>query len=157
MPGLLLTVEGGYTNATYSHTVHAGAAAGAPVVTAGDILDPIPWTVNLSAEYNVPGFDDYDPYLRADYQYSSAQSGLIPYQDPNNGASDTTIPGVPTTNNLSFRVGVREDGLDVSAFANNVLNSLPLLVESRDTTYSPLYFAHTWKPRTIGLTATYRF
>jgi hypothetical protein len=64
---------------------------------------------------------------------------------------------VPSTSNLSLRAGIRTGGLDLSAFANNAFNSLPVLVYGRDTTYSPLYFEHTWRPRTIGVTATYRF
>jgi outer membrane receptor protein involved in Fe transport len=157
-PGLLLSLEGGYTDAYYAKTVYAGTGgAGAPVVTAGDLLAPSPWNIDASIEYDPPMDGNYDPYIRADYQFSSAQDGLSPYQDPNNASSDITIPGAPSTSNLSLRAGLRWTGYDVSLFANNALDSLPVLVRSRDTTYSPLYFEHTWRPRTIGVTATYRF
>lgn len=156
--GLLLGIEGGYTDARYTRTVYAGqAGAGSPIVTRGDLLTPVPWTLDGSLEYDLPAVGGSVPYARLDYQHAAAQDGHTPYQDSNNGSFDTTIPGTPETNNLMLRGGFRLGGLDVSAFANNVLNSLPILVTSRDTTASPLYFERTWRPRTIGVTTTYRF
>jgi hypothetical protein len=56
-----------------------------------------------------------------------------------------------------LRAGLRWNGFDLSMFANNVLNSLPVLVTGHDTAATALYYEHTWRPRTIGLTGTYRF
>jgi hypothetical protein len=93
-----------------------------------------------------------------DYQYSTAQRQLLPGQDENNGNADSTIPGLPVVSTLGLRGGFRFSGADVSLFVQNALNSHPLLFSSRDTTGSdPLYFGHTDRPRTIGVTATYHF
>ncbi len=157
--GLLIGLQGGYTDAYYTKTVHAGAAdvVDGAVVTSGDKLAPVPWTADFSAEYYLPGHEVAEPYFRVDYQYSASQVGLTAYQDPANGIHDATIPGIPATRNLSLRAGVRRGALNVSLFGSNVLNSVPALTVSRDTTFSSLYYERSWRPRTLGLTATYRF
>jgi iron complex outermembrane recepter protein len=157
--GLLLGLQGGYTDAYYTKTVNVGTTAvvNGAVVTAGDKLAPVPWTADVSAEYYLPGYDVAEPYFRVDYQYSASQTGLTAYQDPANGIHDATIPGTPATKNLSLRAGFRRGPLNVSLFGSNVLNSVPALTVSRDTTFSSLYYERSWRPRTLGLTATYRF
>jgi hypothetical protein len=85
---------------------------------------------------------------------------LLPQQDPQNALYDTTLPGLPVVNNLSARAGVRFDAFDVSLYANNITNSNPMMFEARDIAYTPtdtLYFARGVRPRTLGLTAIYRY
>ena len=67
--------------------------------------------------------------------------------------------GLPVVNNLSARAGARYSGLDVSLYANNLTNSLPLMFESRDiaSTTDLLYFGRGVRPRTYGVTAIYRY
>lgn len=156
LPALLLGLEAGYTHAAYTTTVDAGAG-GSPVVSRGDLLAAVPWKLDVSAEYDFTAFAEHVPYVRLDDQYSSSENGVTPIQDGNNGNSDSTLPGPSAANDLSLRGGVRFSGFDVSLFANNVLNSLPILVTARDTTSTSLYYQRTWRPRTIGITATYRF
>ena len=83
------------------------------------------------------------------------------------------MPGLPVVNNLSLRAGLRFNGFDVSAYADNVTNAHPLMVQSRDIapeagppgtgagemgpTSDNLYFGRGVRPRTIGVTATYRY
>jgi hypothetical protein len=45
-------------------------------------------------------------------------------------------------------------------YANNLTNAHPLMFESRDIAYNAtdtLYFGRGVRPRTIGVTATYRY
>jgi hypothetical protein len=85
---------------------------------------------------------------------------------------DTTLPGLPVLDNVSVRAGLRFNGFDISAYADNLLNAHPLMFESRDIApYSngpesnphtgpatdTLYFGRGVRPRTIGVTATYRY
>jgi hypothetical protein len=72
-----------------------------------------------------------------------------------------------------MRAGMRFNGLDLSAYANNLTNSNPLLFDARDIypyagapgtgasqlgpTTDNLYFGRGVRPRTIGFTATYRY
>jgi len=52
---------------------------------------------------------------------------------------------------------VRLDGIDVSLFAQNLTNDLPVLFRNRDVQYTgSLYFERSARPRTFGLTVTYR-
>jgi iron complex outermembrane receptor protein len=157
--GLTLDMQAGYTDAYYTKTIYAGTikAAGASIVDSGNKLAPVPWTAALSAEYYLPGFEVVKPYLRVDYQYSASQRGQTPIQDANNAGHDLGIPNIPDSKNLSLRAGIERGPLNVSVFSNNVLNSIPPLTISDDLVGSSLHYERSWQPRTIGLTATYRF
>jgi iron complex outermembrane recepter protein len=150
-----------------------GALPARPIATDGDALLGAPWSFTGSTEYHFPEWAGRLPYVRLDFQHSTAQKSLLPGQDSNNALFDTTLPGLPVLNNLSLRAGLRFNGFDISAYANNVTNAHPLLFESRDIapyaglpgtgatengpTTDNLYFARGVRPRTIGLTATYRY
>jgi iron complex outermembrane recepter protein len=160
---LLFDVSVAHVDAKYTRTVCAGPSActgvdapSQPVVTAGDRLPGAPWTFLTSAEYTFPAIGSRKPYLRLDFQYTTAQTALQPIQDPNNGVSDPTYTGLPETRNLSLRAGLRFGGIDLSLFAQNLTDSHPVLSHTHDTTSSDLFYDHTVRPRTVGVTATYR-
>jgi outer membrane receptor protein involved in Fe transport len=160
---LLMDLSVAHVDARYTGTVCAGSsectaadATSRPVVTEGDRLPGAPWTILVSAEYSLPAFDARKPYLRLDYQLTTAQTALQPTQDPNNGVSDPTYTGLPETKNLSLRAGLRFSGFDLSLFGQNLTNSHPVLSHTRDTEFSDLFYDHTVRPRTVGITATYR-
>jgi len=159
-------------NAASDACVGAGLDA-RPIATNGDALLGAPWTFTASGEYHFPDWQGHEPYLRLDFSHATAQHALLQGQDPNNGLFDNTLPGLPVINNLSLRAGVRFEGLDLSVYANNVTNSDPLMFEARDIAppagppgtgasrlgpnTDDLYFARGVRPRTIGITATYRY
>jgi iron complex outermembrane receptor protein len=130
-----------------------------PIVTEGNRLLGAPWSFVGSAEYVFAEWKSRAPYVRADFQYQTAQTALLPGQDANNGLNDTTIPGLPVNKNLNVRGGMRWNGFDVSLFANNLTNAHPQLFISRDIAapFDEQYFARGVRPRTIGVTATYRY
>ena len=130
-----------------------------PIVTEGNRLLGAPWSFVGSAEYVFAQWKDRAPYVRADFQYQTAQTALLPGQDSNNGLNDTTIPGLPVNKNLNLRGGLRWNGFDVSLFANNVTDAHPQLFLSRDIAapFDEQYFARSVRPRTVGVTATYRY
>jgi iron complex outermembrane receptor protein len=147
-----------------------GAAPASPIATNGDALLGAPWTFTASSEYHFPEWAGRTPYARLDFQHSTAQKSLLPLQDSRNALFDTTIPGLPVLNNLSARAGMRFNGFDISAYADNLTNAHPLMFESRDIapysngpgngtgpTTDTLYFGRGVRPRTIGVTATYRY
>jgi outer membrane receptor protein involved in Fe transport len=164
-----------YNDATLS-CITPGAPAvpvSRPIATNGDALLGAPWSFTSSAEYHFPEWGGRVPYFRLDFQHSTAQKSLLPIQDSNNAIFDTTLPGLPIVNNLSARAGLRFNGFDLSAYANNITNAHPLMFEARDLypyagapgtgtagdgpTTDTLYFGRGVRPRTIGLTATYRY
>ena len=172
---LTLDLTVAYTDAKYTRASCAGALTpvdgvctgpgvpGAPpVVSKGDRLPGAPWTFLGWAELAAPfaQLDGKVGYFRVDYQQTTAQSALTPGQNGANALFDTTIPGLPTTKNLSLRAGLRFNGLDVSIFGNNMLNDHPKLFSSRDIADNQtdnLYFGRSVRPRTIGVTATYHY
>ena len=131
-----------------------------PIVSEGNRLVGAPWSIMAALEKTFANWHGRDPYFRVDYQFTNAQTALLPGQDSRNALYDTTIPGLPQTRNLQLRAGFRWNGYDISLFADNVLDDNPVLFKSRDIAYDPtdnLYFARGVRPRTLGLTATYRY
>ena len=131
-----------------------------PVVSEGNRLVGAPWTIMASAEETFGEWGGHTPYVRADYQFTSAQTALLPGQDSGNALYDQTIPGLPQTKNLQLRAGFRWSGYDVSFFAQNVLDQHPVLFKSRDIAdpaSDQIYFGRGVRPRTVGITATYRY
>ncbi len=161
---LFLDFTAAYTEARYTNTVCGGPiictganAAGKPLVSEGDRLPGAPWTLTFSGEYTLPLIRDKQPYIHWDYHYATAQTALLPTNDPANGVGDPTIPGLPTIRSLAMRAGMRWSGVDLSLYGQNLTNEHPLLFASRDVPTENLYFGHSTRPRTIGLTATYRY
>jgi outer membrane receptor protein involved in Fe transport len=136
-----------------------GSITAGPVVSKDDVLPGAPWNWTAAAEWTFAAVSGHAPYLRIDYQYATAQSGLQPGQNSNNASFDTTLPGLPSTSNLALRAGLRFGGFDVSLFGQNLTNAHPVLFKSRDLAApsDQLYFERGVRPRTIGITAAYRF
>jgi iron complex outermembrane recepter protein len=184
---LTLDLNAAYTDARLTKTSCAGSliydsAADAceapgqtarPIASNGDALLGAPWSFTTSAEYQFPDWGNRKPYFRLDFQHSTAQNSKLQGQDTNNAIFDATLPGLPVINNLSARAGMRFNGFDVSLYGNNLTNAHPLMFEARDIypypgppgtgatqngpTTDTLYFGRGVRPRTIGLTATYRY
>ena len=175
---LMLDFSAAYTDAKFTRSSCAGvlsydAAAGQcagvvdgapetgqPVVSEGNRLPGAPWSFMAAAEQTFLIWKGRNPYLRADFQYTTRQSALLPEQDANNALNDLSLPGLPVTRNLQLRAGLRWNGYDISVFANNVLDQHPLLFETRDIANDQtdnLYFGRSVRPRTLGVTATYRY
>jgi iron complex outermembrane receptor protein len=60
---------------------------------------------------------------------------------------------------VNGRLGMRRGPFDVSLFCNNLFNSHPLMDLAHGGGGNPRYLwtADTLRPRTVGLTATYRY
>lgn len=157
LEGLTLNAAVGYTHAAYKGTVKGGPAAVKNLVTEGNRIPGSPWSFAFAAEYDFSGPKDTDGYVRFDYEFRSRQSGLVPGRDPLNGSYDPNIPAHPETNFLTARAGFRWSGLDLSVFAQNLLNSHTQLSRAHDSVGSPLYMATTFRPRTVGVTLGYRY
>ncbi len=60
-----------------------------------------------------------------------------------------------------LRAGVTWGALDVSLFAQNLFDTNPRLTVTQDIATAqggtPVFYAITYRPRTVGLTATYRY
>ena len=170
---LMLDFTAAYTDAHYTASSCAGVLAydpataacssggvpiAPPIVTEGNRLPGAPWSFTAALEKTFL-WQHKHPYFRADFQYATAQTGLLPIQDQRNALYDTTLPGLPSTRNLNLRAGMRWSGYDLSLFAQNALDQQPVLFKSRDLAAYPdnLYFSRGVRPLTVGLTLAYRY
>jgi iron complex outermembrane recepter protein len=142
-----------------SGTVDGNPVSTSPITSKGDRLPGAPWTVMAAVEYSFGEWSGRKPYARLDYQHGAQQKGLISNSNDQNALFDTTVPQLPVTNNLNLRAGLRFNGFDLSLFAQNLTNAHPILFRSRDIAWSGdnLYFERGVRPRTFGVTATYKY
>jgi iron complex outermembrane recepter protein len=151
----------GYNHAVFDQSILSPpdpATGIRPVlVRAGDSLGVNPWTVAVNAQYDFVAWGR-NGYVRADDQFASRQTTPTAVEDPGNQTYSPGILPLPQTNLLSLRLGTRfSNGVDLSLFVKNVLDSHPIL--SRDQTGSnidTIYVDRTLRPRTIGITLTSR-
>ena len=153
-----LTVESsvGYTHATFSNTVNKNPGNALNIVTAGDHIETQPWSFMLGVTYETKVLGDHDAYARADYEYHSG-SAITPVTDAANGGYDPEAQPTPATGYVSLRAGLRWQGYDLSLFANNLLNAHPNLTRYSEVIGNPIHRDFTFRPRTVGLTAAYRY
>lgn len=152
---LTLGASVGYTHGEFNETT---GISGVSAVTEGDRLPGAPWKVALSGEYRMPVGNTADVYLRADYQYASAEPNRLAPNNPANGLN--FVPGYyvrPETNFVSLRAGIRQESLEVSLFADNLFDTATITERvPMPVTVEP-FRAATFRPRTLGLTASYRY
>jgi iron complex outermembrane receptor protein len=144
----------GYTDAHYTQTLTSGDAV---LVNKGDAIPNVsPWTVALGAQYNFE-LNGHQAFARFDDEYTSQQTRLTAATDPDTHSYDAGLVLPSATNFLSLRAGVLVGGANVSLFVDNVANALPQLTLSHEDKYTLLYTQTTFRPRTMGVTATYRY
>jgi outer membrane receptor protein involved in Fe transport len=154
---LKLGLSVGYTNARNATTIVSG---GNNVVADGQQIHPyaVPWMIIPTAEYNLTIAPGHQGYLRMDYTYHSKNPG------PYNPTTDITSPFYnayfipnPSYGQLNIHVGTAWGGWDVSVYALNALNHLPLLYNDAQQPFTFYGATFTLPPRTIGGTLTYHW
>ena len=148
-----------YTDARYTHT---SAPGGSLVERKGDAVGQLPWVVSpwsvgATAEYSATVAPGATATLRVEDIFRSRNPGPFAAEDP---SSVNYYPGVtpdPPTNLLNLRATVQWASYTTSLFVNNVLNAHPILTRIDPAYGSPLFVAETFRPRTVGMSATWRF
>ena len=156
-PQLTLSGSVGYADARLTQDFKGPLLSGVPTYFArsGDKVGGPPLTGTVSGDYEFPITDERDLYLHGDYQYVSHG----PTIDFTIFGTDPLVQRSDSFNQVALRAGWRTRGLDVSLFVDNLLDAAPILSSSRGS-ISPndnLFTATTIRPRTIGVTATYRY
>lgn len=158
--GLTLAMSGGYTKSRYSSTALGAPASGtglrSVVAADGNSLGISPWNATFSSEYEFLAWE-HGAYFRVDYSYTAKDTGVTPQRDPRTTTYDPDLLADPAVALLGARLGMRWGEFDLSLYGRNLLNKTPLLGRGHDGVGDPLYFATTVRPRTIGITGTYRF
>lgn len=151
---LLLSATLAYTDAKYTDTIYGNgstAGAGLALVQKGQPL-PIPGVnLTLGAEYGWQPAAGLRAYVRGDYQYGNAYKRTGP---AGNLDYKPTIYEAPATHYVSLNSGLRMGAVDLSLYVNNLFNTRTQLLRTADT---PALQAATFRPRTVGFTASYKF
>jgi len=148
--GLTLTASISYMNARYTTALRN--ADGDVIRRKGEPLEVAPWSMHLSGQYDF-SINERNFYLRSDFTYSSHDKTPLDVSSP---LVDPGVPRRPATSQLDLRGGVQIGDVDVSIFATNVLNAHPWLGQVHSTLADPNLRSMTFRPRTLGLTATFR-
>jgi len=156
---LRLGLQVAYTDAHYNSTeggiVSSGEVVGGPAISSGAAVPP--WTVTANGEYAFR-LRDKEAYLWLEDAYHSANGGPFSTHNPANiVVFDPDLVADPSTNVLNLRTGLRFDSLDVSLFANNVIDTHPQLSLEHTNPGDTRFQAVTLRPRTVGITATLRY
>jgi iron complex outermembrane receptor protein len=149
-----LELSVGYTDARFSKT--ALDANGDVLNVKGDALDLAPWTVTVAAQYDFTVLGR-EGFVRADYEFASKRTAPIPNEDPATAFYDPGLVPNPPTHQVSLRAGVNVGAWDLALYANNLLNSHPVLNLTHQDSATTLYEATTLRPRTIGISANVRY
>jgi len=163
----------GYTSARFvadsksELAISGDAISGQAAINGAPGANP-PWNVALGAQYNFT-IADHKSFARVDYEYASRNPWLAPIQDPR--SSQYTMFPTPLSYTLSsttfvqFRTGTTFGAWETSFFIDNLLNShtttnyARIFTDSNNPTYPPpgaQYNNFTFRPRTFGITASFR-
>jgi outer membrane receptor protein involved in Fe transport len=165
----------GYTDARYTKdSVLAPPVAGQPpsppVVASGDAIAgqsgsgqngqaTPPYTVTLGLEYRFKLFQR-ESFVRVDDEYRARPKWPVASQDPNTLQFDPQNYILSSTNFASARAGMTFGGWQASLFCDNLFDTHTVTayewsIDPQDGN-SRLERQFTFRPRTFGLTITYR-
>ncbi len=167
--GFSLEASVGYTNARFTEDSKAALALtgdaipGEAAINYAPGTNP-PWSVALGPQYafNVAG---HPAFVRLDWEYTSRNPWLSPVQDPNSSQYNLGYSyTLPSTSFTSLRAGVTLGSFQVSGFVDNLFDShttinyafTQLDGNNPNPPPTPQENDFTFRPRTIGVTVTYR-
>jgi hypothetical protein len=149
-----------YTDARYTHTVTQG---GVDVVRQGEAVGVLPyvvspWNVTASVEYSVPLSGGAVGVLRAENIFHSRNPGPFQNDDPASSNYTPDYAPDPSTNLLNLRAAFQRPSYDVALFVNNALDTRPTIMKTCCNIYpGTMLNATTFRPRTVGLSASWHF
>jgi outer membrane receptor protein involved in Fe transport len=182
--GFSLDAALGYTSARYTEAtplpkpllVNEGDAISGEGAVNGSPSTSPPWTVALGAQYNFQ-LADHEAYVRFDWEYASQNHWLSAGQDPGTTERPSAqynpyIYPTPATTFASLRAGLTFGNLTVAAFVDNLFDKRTITNyqlgqsdfniptdDAGNFLYpqpTPQQNAYTFRPRTIGITVTYK-
>jgi iron complex outermembrane recepter protein len=171
-PNFNAEISAGYTDARYTTSSYVGASTSAlPVAATGDAItgqggspgSPFSVTLGLEYKFDVAG---HESFIRGDWEHHSKTKWLSPSQDATLQYDDAAYT-LPATDFVTLRLGTQFGGWQVAAFVDNLFDAHPTTNFSYSinpgtapdgvnsaTTRSERDW--TFRPRTIGVTFTYR-
>jgi len=113
--------------------------------------------VTASVEYKIALMTGVTADFRAEDVFHSRNPGPFYEYNPASPFYDPGTRADPSTNQVNLRARVQWTGFDLALFVNNALDSQPTLGHEDSTGGFNPVAAITFRPRTIGLSATWRF
>jgi outer membrane receptor protein involved in Fe transport len=172
--GLSFEASVGYTSARFTKNSQADLAINGDAISgeAGINYSPgtnPPWTIAIGPQYDFT-LMEHEAFVRADWEYTSRNPWLAPVQDPRSSQFDPNSYTLPATSFTSLRAGVKISNWQISAFCDNLFNSQTLVnyAQVQIDSFNPSYIANplaptnvqqnnfTFRPRTFGITATFK-
>jgi outer membrane receptor protein involved in Fe transport len=172
----------GYTDARYTRDSRISPNQNVkPIVASGDAISGqggqpnAPFTASIGFEYRFTAFG-HESFARLDYEHAGAPKWLSASQDgipgqgvpglPHTGQYNAANYSLPATNFLTLRSGVTVGAWQVAAFIDNladthVVTNYDFSIVSGDPTdgvaaKNTVQRNYTYRPRTFGLSFTYR-
>ena len=164
---LTMQLSAGYTDARYTRDSKISLnPAVPPIVASGDAIVGLggqpgaPFTGSLGLEYKFTAFSK-DSYLRLDYEHNGAPKWSGANQDAVTSQYDQANYPLPATDFVTLRGGVTLGEWSVAAFIDNLADSHPVTnydftINSANGPLDRVQRNYTFRPRTFGLTFTYR-
>jgi iron complex outermembrane recepter protein len=162
-------ISTGYTSARYTQDSKFSPTEAQSIVSKGDAIvgqsgEPpgqpgAPFTFSLGLAYKFNLFN-LPAYVRIDDEYQSRNKWPSAAQDPNTQQFDGAFYTLSSTNLASARTGISFGGWQASLFVDNLTDTHT--VTNYNFTIDPgdgssrLERQYTFRPRTIGVTVTYR-
>jgi outer membrane receptor protein involved in Fe transport len=161
-------ISAGYTSARYTQDSKFSAAEAQSIVSKGDAIvgqsgEPpgqpgAPFTFSLGLEYKFNLFD-LPAFVRVDDEFQSRNKWPPAAQDPTTQQFSPEFYTLSSTNLASARAGINFGNWQAAAFVDN-LTDTHTVTNYNFTIYpgdaSQLERQYTFRPRTIGMTITYR-
>jgi outer membrane receptor protein involved in Fe transport len=156
----------GYTDARYTQDSRLVPSENPPVVATGDAVTGqsgqpgAPFTATIGLEYRF-SLANHASFVRVDDEYEGRAKWPSPSQDPNTQQYDSANYVLSPTNFASARAGMNFGDLQVAAFVDNLADSHTVTNYNWTIDYgggpgSRLERQFTFRPRTMGLSFTYR-
>jgi iron complex outermembrane recepter protein len=166
--GVSLEASVGYTDAKFSKTSLNNLAVAGDAISGEASINyspgtNAPWTIAVGPQFDFRAAD-HDAFVRLDWEYTSQNNWLAPVQDPRSLQYDPFSYPLPATSFFSLRGGVKFGGWQVSMFVDNLFDSHTVLNYAlvQNDSFNPAGPVrpqendYTFRPRTIGITATFK-
>jgi len=165
-----MEIAAGYTDARYTQNSTLSSVEVQPVVSSGDAITgqsgqpASPITASVGLEYKFTAFTR-ESFVRVDDEYESRPKWASPGQDPSTLQYDPANYTLSSTNFASFRTGMNFGDMQLAAFIDNLTDSHTITnyewsinpnPNGGTEPYSRLQREFTFRPRTFGLTFTWR-
>lgn len=144
----------GYNKAVFAEDIKN--SAGALIQNKGDNLGSPDWTIALAAQYDME-MAGHDSFIRVDYNYAGE---YMRGPGPNTVSYNPYRTDAPSTQVWNGRIGMNFDRVDVALFVQNLTDTdtfINLGGGASRTADPAVNTASSFRPRTIGVQASYRY